>query len=91
MTTRSSENQSFDKILEALQVLENASDLNADELKDLIDKKFSNLKNVFGSLNESTRETFHRMDNKVKDNPWTYIGGAAAVGLVLGLILGRRD
>jgi len=38
---------------------------------------------------EKAREFAHDVDKKVHHNPWPYVGGAAAVGLLLGYILGR--
>jgi ElaB/YqjD/DUF883 family membrane-anchored ribosome-binding protein len=39
---------------------------------------------------EKARELADDVDQHVHRNPWPYIGGAAAVGLLLGYILGRR-
>jgi ElaB/YqjD/DUF883 family membrane-anchored ribosome-binding protein len=39
---------------------------------------------------EKAREIAGDVDKNVHRNPWPYIGGAAAVGLLLGYILGRR-
>ena len=39
---------------------------------------------------EKAREIAGDVDQHVHRNPWPYIGGAAAVGLLLGYILGRR-
>ena len=38
---------------------------------------------------EKAREIAHDVDKNVHRNPWPYIGGAAAVGVLLGYILGR--
>lgn len=37
-----------------------------------------------------TREAAHAADNYVHESPWTAIGVAAGVGVVVGLLLGRR-
>ena len=37
-----------------------------------------------------TKESAKLADEYVRDNPWQAVGVAAAVGLVLGLLIGRR-
>jgi ElaB/YqjD/DUF883 family membrane-anchored ribosome-binding protein len=39
---------------------------------------------------EKAREIAHDVDKSVHQNPWPYIAGAAAVGVLLGFILGRN-
>ena len=39
---------------------------------------------------EKAREIAHDVDKSVHHNPWPYIAGTAAVGLLLGYILGRN-
>ena len=39
---------------------------------------------------ERSRELALGVDRKVRRDPWPFIGAAAAVGLLLGFILGRR-
>ena len=39
---------------------------------------------------EKVREVAHDVDKNVHQHPWAYIAGSAAVGLLLGYILGRR-
>jgi ElaB/YqjD/DUF883 family membrane-anchored ribosome-binding protein len=39
---------------------------------------------------ESAREAAHEIDAQVRRNPWAAVGVAAGVGLVLGLLLGRK-
>jgi ElaB/YqjD/DUF883 family membrane-anchored ribosome-binding protein len=46
---------------------------------------------VGGNAAASVREAAHRADRYARDNPWLAIGAGAAVGLVVGLLLGRRD
>lgn len=42
------------------------------------------------SMQETATEAARTVDEQVHNNPWTAIGIAAGVGLVLGIILGRR-
>ena len=37
-----------------------------------------------------TREASKAADDYVHDNPWTAVGVAAAVGVVIGLLIGRK-
>ena len=39
---------------------------------------------------EKAREVAGNVDKHVHRNPWPYIGGAAAIGLLLGYVLGRN-
>jgi ElaB/YqjD/DUF883 family membrane-anchored ribosome-binding protein len=39
---------------------------------------------------ETATEAISNVDEQVHNNPWTAIGIAAGVGLVLGIVLGRR-
>ena len=41
-------------------------------------------------LLDRTRAAAHATDDYVNDNPWQAVGIAAGVGLLLGLIIGRR-
>lgn len=39
---------------------------------------------------DSAREAAREIEDQVRRNPWAAVGVAAAVGLVLGLLLGRK-
>ncbi len=39
---------------------------------------------------ESARAAANAADDYVRDNPWQAVGIAAGIGLVVGLVLGRR-
>lgn len=39
---------------------------------------------------EKAREMAGDVDKRVHSNPWPFIGGSAAIGLLLGYILGRN-
>jgi ElaB/YqjD/DUF883 family membrane-anchored ribosome-binding protein len=41
-------------------------------------------------LAEKTRDCMRTTDTYVRDNPWQAIGIAAGVGLIIGLLIGRR-
>ena len=42
------------------------------------------------ALLDRTKAAAHAADDYVNDNPWQAVGIAAGVGLLLGLIIGRR-
>lgn len=42
------------------------------------------------ALLEKTKAAARVTDDYVHDNPWRAVGAAAAVGLVIGLLIGRR-
>jgi ElaB/YqjD/DUF883 family membrane-anchored ribosome-binding protein len=42
------------------------------------------------AVQETATETVQTVDEQVHKNPWTAVGIAAGVGLVLGIVLGRR-
>lgn len=93
---------SIDKVTAALETLEEASLTKADEIKNLIDKKFGKLKKTIGRVSnesqdfvenygEKFQETATKIDAHVRDHTWSYVGGAAVCGLLLGFIMGRRN
>lgn len=48
------------------------------------------LVDVEASIKEKTKEMARATDDYVHDHPWRAIGTAAGVGLVIGLLIGRR-
>lgn len=42
------------------------------------------------AVQEGATEAVQTVDDQVHKNPWTAVGVAAGVGLVLGILLGRR-
>lgn len=43
-----------------------------------------------GRLHQAAYDAASNADTLVRENPWTSVGAAAAVGLVIGALLGRR-
>ena len=43
-----------------------------------------------GTMARKAKELAGTVDESVHQNPWAYIGGAAAVGVLIGYILGRN-
>lgn len=95
---------SHDKLVEALHLLEEAAREKKDEVRTLVADKFTHLKEaVIGAEQdavkavrdagccaaEKAKVVAKEVDEHVHENPWPYIGGVAAVSLLLGFILGR--
>ena len=45
---------------------------------------------AIGFLRARARQAAEYTDEYVHDNPWSSIGAAAALGLLIGVLLGRR-
>lgn len=45
---------------------------------------------LYGEARDSVREQVDACDKYVHDNPWTSIGIGTAVGMVIGMLIGRR-
>jgi hypothetical protein len=69
------------KINEALEILNNTAKEKKDELKQLINDKYSNVRDVVGTV-RVTRRLMGSM-------PWLILGGVASGFLVLGYFIGQ--
>jgi len=93
------------QINEALGLLEDVATNSRQELKTLISDKYASLKSaiieneqsLLGRLAEAknftvdqSREIAQNLDRHVRKNPWLYVGGMAAAGLLLGYLAARR-
>ena len=95
-----------EKLNEALAHLNEAAKESREELQTLVADKYTELKAALGSaahtsadwVKEKGKETgdtaklaASTVDDSVRKHPWYYIGGAAAGGLLIGLLInGRR-
>ena len=99
------QNTSNEKISEALHLLDEAAREKKDEFKSALSDKYAHLKDAISAAGkhavetavhvkdvgaEKAREVARDVDKNVHQNPWPYIAGTAAVGLLLGYILGRN-
>ena len=71
------------------QAGEKMADLRA-KLQDNLNRARHNLAEAQAAVAEKTRLVARATDDYVHDNPWRSIGIAAGVGLVIGLLIGRR-
>jgi ElaB/YqjD/DUF883 family membrane-anchored ribosome-binding protein len=93
---------SAEKLQEAMDLLNETAREKREELLKLIDEKYTDLKSALvdaaqasaglvskeGELVAGTaKDAVTTADQSVHKHPWCYIGGAAAVGLIIGLLL----
>ena len=50
----------------------------------------SRIKEMTQSAEAQAREAAREVDRQVQDHPWTAVGVAAGVGVLLGFLLGRK-
>lgn len=77
-----------------IEATANKGDKKLDELRNKVSDSITTVKTKLGDAEEGfiarTKAGAKAGDNYVHDNPWRSIGFAASVGVVLGLLLGRR-
>lgn len=71
------------------QAGEKVADLRVKIQDRLVDAKLK-LADLEGIVIEKAKAVGHATDDYVHDNPWRSVGIAAGVGLVIGLLIGRR-
>jgi ElaB/YqjD/DUF883 family membrane-anchored ribosome-binding protein len=96
---------SNEKLHEAMTLLNEAAQAKRDEVRALIDEKYSDLRSVFddaadasagwvrktgGMVVGNAKKAASTVDESVHENAWLYVGGAAFGALLLGYVLGRR-
>lgn len=92
------------RIREALDLLNSVAVDEKDRLKGIVTEKYDSLRefaselgngtqrrlsNMYATGKEKAREVATDVDKSVHTNPWAYIGGAAAIALLLGFVMGR--
>ena len=92
------------QIHEALELLNEIAAGEESELKDMIADRYDALKGFVGAMGATVqRDVSHayragkekvqaaacQVDDHVHANPWAYIGGSAAVGLLVGFLISR--
>jgi ElaB/YqjD/DUF883 family membrane-anchored ribosome-binding protein len=55
-----------------------------------LEKAQDKLDGLQRNVTRATREAAHATDHWVHENPWSSIGAAAAVGLLIGVLVTRR-
>lgn len=92
------------KIHEALELLDAAAAEERSDLRDIIGDGYDSLKEFAATLGsdvqrevsgvykvgkQRVQDAAHRVDGHVHANPWAYIGGSAAIGLLIGVLIAR--
>lgn len=89
---------------EAIAKLENAGNSKAQDMKEILEKDYNELKKAVESLQPHLEEikirveseakaAKNKVETQVKENPWIALGIVGLFGLIIGFILGfrRRD
>lgn len=63
----------------------------AQRMGDTLDQGRAALADMQTAIAERTRECIQTTEGYVRDNPWQAVGIAAGIGLVIGLLMGRRS
>jgi ElaB/YqjD/DUF883 family membrane-anchored ribosome-binding protein len=94
-----------DSLHEALAHLNDLSKERQEDVRKLVNEKYTDLRDAFGGaaqasagwFKEQKREVTEKakvgataVDKHVRKYPWHYVGGAAAAGFLTGMLVGRR-
>ena len=60
------------------------------KIEDNLTKARASLADAQAAVVEKAKEAGHATDEYVHENPWKSVGIAAGIGLVVGLLIGRR-
>lgn len=66
------------------------ADSSTQDLRRKLQARLREAQDKLGDLQEQARAAGKVADRYVHDNPWSSIGAAAALGLLVGVLLGRR-
>jgi ElaB/YqjD/DUF883 family membrane-anchored ribosome-binding protein len=90
---------------EALAHLNEASKERLEDIKKLVEEKYTDLKHAFGGAARATggwvkeqgvevadtaKLTASAVDETVRRYPWAFVGGAAATGFLVGLLVSKH-
>ncbi|MEG2048150.1 MAG: hypothetical protein RR100_14970 [Comamonas sp.] len=60
------------------------------QARELVDSGLSRVRGAASGAVDYSRDMARGADNYVHDSPWQVVGGALAVGVVIGMLLSRR-
>jgi ElaB/YqjD/DUF883 family membrane-anchored ribosome-binding protein len=60
------------------------------QAKELVDNGLSRVRGAASGAVDYSRDMARGADDYVHDSPWQVVGGALAVGVVIGMLLSRR-
>lgn len=89
----------FDVFLDDIEnLLKEAADLGSEEfaeakarINDKIATTRQSVADMGSTVGRKARKTVARANREVHEDPWKAIGGAAAIGLLLGLLVSKRE
>jgi ElaB/YqjD/DUF883 family membrane-anchored ribosome-binding protein len=94
------------RIRDALDILNQVAEEEKERLQAMLSERYDALKEFLADAQEGAARRLSRaykdgkekvtemagdVDKSVHSNPWAYIGGAAALGLLVGIALGRNN
>ncbi len=88
----------FAKVMEDIDSLVNATATRAEgeatalraRIRDRLDATTETISEAQRAAVERVRDAAHVTDSYVREHPWQAIGAAGALGLALGVLIGRR-
>lgn len=78
------------KIPERLKKLKTEATQKENELLDVVMSIYDSFKETQHEVGEKISQAPHAINKMAHEKPWMYVGGAAAIGLLVGFILGRK-
>lgn len=93
------------RIEDALEILNAVAIEEKEKLQGMMNERYAGLKEFLGDVQDGASRRLARayrdgkdkvvevagdVDKSVHSNPWAYIGGAAAIALLVGFALGRN-
>lgn len=61
-----------------------------EKIQDNLAKARASLADAQAAMVDKAKEVGHATDEYVRDNPWKSVGIAAGIGLLVGILIGRR-
>lgn len=77
-------------IAQGADIALDSADASTQDLRRKLQARLREAQDRLGDLQEQALAAGKAADRYVRDNPWSSIGAAAAVGLLVGVLLGRR-
>lgn len=87
---RTREDNTGEQMAETARGLGETAASAAQRVGDSFEQGRAALEEIQSVVSERTRECMHTTETYVRENPWQAVGLAAGLGLVIGLLIGRR-